>query len=166
MARVFLGLGANLGDARATLCRALAMLAEHGRLGAISSLYDTAPVGYTEQPRFLNLACELETDLSPEELLRLVKRIEVALGRQTTVRWGPRYIDIDILLYDDLLVRTCNLTIPHPRLAERAFVLAPLAEIAAEVVVPGSGRTVAALQREVPDQDVRRLEERIEPCTE
>ncbi len=158
MARVFLGLGANLGDVRQTLRRALRRLSPHLRLRAVSGLYDTAPVGYLEQPRFLNLVCEAETDLAPPQLLHHVKELERELGRRPSVRYGPRAIDIDILLYDDIVVRTPELTLPHPRLTERAFVLAPLAEIAPTLVIPATGRTVAELLRQVADQDVRRLE--------
>ncbi len=168
MARVFLGLGANLGDVRGTLRLALRRLATQLHLLAVSSLYDTAPVGYLEQPRFLNLVCAVETDLSPPELLRYVKELERDLGRRPSARFGPRALDIDILLYDDIVVRSPELTLPHPRLAERAFALAPLAEIAPTLMVPPTGRTVAELLRLLPDQDVRKLEGeegRIDLCT-
>ncbi|MHB1413619.1 MAG: 2-amino-4-hydroxy-6-hydroxymethyldihydropteridine diphosphokinase [Chloroflexota bacterium] len=157
MARVFLGLGANLGDARANIEEALSLLEPRVHVGAVSSWYDTAPVGYLDQPRFLNLVCEGTTDLAPAELLAFVKGIERQLGRQPTVRYGPRPVDIDILLYDDKVIRIPGLEIPHPRLAERGFVLLPLAEIAAAVIVPGTGKTVAELRRALPEQDVKRL---------
>ncbi|MDA8216060.1 MAG: 2-amino-4-hydroxy-6-hydroxymethyldihydropteridine diphosphokinase [Dehalococcoidales bacterium] len=157
MARVFLGLGANLGDARANIEKALSLLESRMHIGAVSSWYDTAPVGYLDQPRFLNLVCEGTTDLAPAELLTFVKGIEQQLGRQPTVRYGPRPVDIDILLYDDKVIRAPDLEIPHPRLAERGFVLLPLAEIAAAVIVPGTGKTVDELRRALPEQDVKRL---------
>ena len=168
MARVFLGLGTNLGDRRANLYLALRSLGARLRITAVSSLYDSAPVGYADQPRFSNLVCETETSAEPPALLALAKQVEHDLGRRPTVRYGPRVIDIDILLYDDAVVTSPDLTIPHPRLAERAFVLAPLAELAPDLLVPTLGRTVAALWAALPRQDIRRLEGeegRLPPCT-
>jgi len=155
MATVYLGLGSNLGDREANLREACRRLQAGGvHLGPCSSLYDTEPWGMAEQPRFLNAACRGETALQPRELLRLAKQIERALGRREGPRYGPRPVDIDILLYNDLILQSTELTIPHPRLRERAFVLAPLAEIAPDLVVPGDGRTVrellAALGEEIP----------------
>lgn len=158
MARVFLGLGANLGDTKGSLGRALQRLGADLRITAVSSLYDTAPVGYADQPRFVNLVCAAETSLEPWALLRFVKSVEHNLGRTPSTRYGPRAIDIDILLYDDVVVTLPELTIPHARLHERAFVLAPLAELAPQLVVPGFRRTVIDLWRALPEQDVRRLE--------
>lgn len=158
MARVFLGLGANLGDRKRTIACAIAGLGSVGKVTAVSSLYDTAPVGDEAQPRFLNLVAVLETTLSAQDLLKRVKALEVKLGRRPSRHWGPRAIDIDILLYDDALITLPALTVPHPRMCERVFVLAPLAELAPEAVVPGTGRTVGALLRLLPNQGVRRLE--------
>ena len=146
MATTYLGLGGNLGDREANLRAAM----EHLRAGGVrvercSSFYETAPWGVTDQPRFLNAVCRAETDLLPADLLRLAKRIEGELGRVQTVRYGPRPIDIDLLLYGDCTLETAELTIPHPRLRERAFVLLPLAEIAPDLRVPGDGRTVRQL---------------------
>ncbi len=129
MARAAIGIGANLGDARATVVAAVARLAEAGDVVAISSLYRTVPWGVKNQPAFCNAVALLETALAPLPLLVKLKALERELGRETTFRWGPRMIDLDILTYDDLHLTTDELTIPHPRLAERAFVLVPLAEI-------------------------------------
>jgi 2-amino-4-hydroxy-6-hydroxymethyldihydropteridine diphosphokinase len=157
--RVYLGLGSNLGDRLAILQAALARLAAQVTVEAVSSFYDTEPVGYAAQPRFLNAVCRGTTALEPEALLAFVKGIEAALGRQPSARFGPRLIDIDILLYDDLVLDTPTLTLPHPRLAERAFVLRPLAELAPELVHPVLGKSVAALAAAVGGKEgVVRLE--------
>jgi 2-amino-4-hydroxy-6-hydroxymethyldihydropteridine diphosphokinase len=143
---VYLALGTNLGDREANLREARRRLEAGGvRLERCSSIYETEPWGVLDQPRFLNAVCRGRTELSPERLLALAKRIEGALGRVPTVRYGPRAIDIDILLYDRVACASRELTIPHPRLAERAFVLVPLAEIAPDLVVPGLERTVREL---------------------
>jgi 2-amino-4-hydroxy-6-hydroxymethyldihydropteridine diphosphokinase len=115
-----------------------------------SSLYRTDPVGVTNQPEFLNLAIEAETALDPVELLRAVKRVERDIGRRPTFRWGPRVVDIDILLYDGLVLETPELTIPHHEMMRRAFVLIPLAEIAPELVHPLEHRFVAELAEAAP----------------
>ncbi len=148
-----------MGDRRENLRRAINRLRENVAIDALSSVYDTAPVGLLDQPRFLNLACAGETKLKAHELLIFAKGIERQLGRLPTVPYGPRVIDIDILLYDGVVVHLDDLTIPHPRLRERAFVLAPLAEIAPDAVDPTDGRTIAELWRALPAQDVRPLAE-------
>lgn len=121
-----------------------------------SSLYETAPVGKTDQPEFLNLVAEVETALDPEALLDLIQAIERDLGRTRDVRWGPRTLDIDILLYDSVSVRTERLTVPHPEMTRRRFVLEPLLEIVPDAVLP-DGRPVRTLLAAVADQDVRRV---------
>jgi 2-amino-4-hydroxy-6-hydroxymethyldihydropteridine diphosphokinase len=153
--RVYLGLGSNLGDRLQNLRHGIQRLAAAGALGAISSLYETDPVGVTDQPSFLNAACEISLALSPAEVLDCAKSIERALGRQAGPRWGPRSIDIDILLYDDLQLDSPRLTIPHPRLAERAFVLRPLADLNAGLQVPGLGMSVTELLQGVLASVVR-----------
>ena len=153
MKRVYLSLGSNLGDRRANIERALAQLASSGiRVLRVSSLYRTEPVGYRFQPWFFNCAAEVETGLMPLQLLRRCQAIQREFGRRPGVRNGPRLIDIDILLYESAVIHSPELTIPHPRMAERRFVLVPLSEIAADARYPGSLRTVREMLEEVPDQ--------------
>jgi GTP cyclohydrolase-4 len=154
---VYLALGSNLGDRRGNLAAALQRLREVVNIDRVSSVYETEPVGYLDQPRFLNIVCCGKTWLSAEELLQYAKGIEVELGRQPTFRNGPRPIDIDILLYDDLTLEQPDLIIPHPRMAERAFVLVPLTEIAPDVVDPSTGCTAQELLNTVSQDGVKRL---------
>lgn len=140
---MYIGLGANLGDREAALRGALEALAAQPEveLIAVSTLRETDPVGYVEQPRFLNAAAAVETELPPRALLDRLLAIERAQGRtREGPRYGPRTIDLDLLLYGDEVVDEPGLTVPHPRLHERAFALEPLAELAPGVVVPGRGR--------------------------
>ena len=155
----YLGLGSNLGNREENIGHALAMLAGEVSLEAVSSIYETEPVGYREQPLFLNLVCRLVTALCPGELLELAKEIEVGMGRVASFVNAPRPIDIDILVYGNVIMETQELTIPHPRLKDRAFVLVPLAEIAPDLVIPGLDITVAQLSEDVEGLDgVRRHE--------
>ena len=142
---VYLGLGSNLGNRGANLDRALEFLSQRLPVEKISSVYETEPIGNVEQPRFLNLVCQVSTRLAPMELLILAKGIESKLGRSSGKVNAPRPIDIDILFYGDQVVETPKAVIPHPRLVERAFVLVPLVEIAPDLVHPVSGKTVKEL---------------------
>ena len=155
MTCVYLGLGSNLGDRHGRLIEACERLQAHVTLEAISSIYETEPWGHADQPRFLNAACSGETDLTPEDLLGFVKSIETEPGRQPASRDGPRAIDIDILLYGNAVVNQGNVRAPHAHLHERAFVLAPLNEIAAELVHPGLHQPIGALSAALDLSTVR-----------
>ena len=139
-ATVYLSLGSNMGDRQRNLDLALELLAQRLRLGPVSSIFETDPLGESDQPRFLNLVCRAQTRLTPDNLLTLAKGIEKKLGR-TGKSGAPRPIDIDILLYDQEIIDTPELVIPHPEMASRAFVLVPLAEIDPKVKHPVSGLT-------------------------
>ena len=140
MATVFLGLGSNLGRREDHLRRALAALGRRLEIAATSPVYETRAMYVTGQPRFLNMVARVETRMAPRPLMAWLKRLEATLGRTPGVRFGPRAIDLDILSYDRTVMRTPDLTIPHPRLAERAFVLRPLADLAPDWVHPTTGR--------------------------
>jgi 2-amino-4-hydroxy-6-hydroxymethyldihydropteridine diphosphokinase len=146
----YVGLGANLGDAAGSVERALHALGELGRLRRRSSLYRTPPWGKTDQPAFVNAVALLETALTPQDLLEALQRIEVRLGRQPTAHWGPRVIDLDLLLYDDLNIDEPDFHVPHARMYERAFVLVPLSEIDARyrpLLERFDRREVAAIEK-------------------
>jgi 2-amino-4-hydroxy-6-hydroxymethyldihydropteridine diphosphokinase len=148
--RVFLGLGSNLGDKKANLEKAISELGRAGvKTARKSSFYNTRGIGPVNQPNFLNACIEVSTKLSPEKLLKLVKRIEKDCGRITIERWGPRILDIDILLYDALEFDSPELTIPHPFLNSRDFVLVPLRELDPNLLYPGRDVTVSQLLDEL-----------------
>jgi len=152
MERIFLGLGSNLGDRSANLRAAVSHLRKAGvHPTRSSSCYETEPVGPQDQGKFLNAVIEVRSSLEPRELLDLCKEIERRLGRQPTIRWGPRLIDIDILLWGDRVIDEPDLRVPHPEMPNRAFVLAPLDEIAPEVYNIACGCTVHELAIQLGD---------------
>ena len=156
--RAYVGLGANLGDREATIRRAVALLDDLDRVAVVgvSTLRETEPWGPVEQPRYLNGAAAVETDLAPRELLDALLELERRLGRDRAneERWGPRTIDLDLLLYGDLVLDEPGLDLPHPRLHERRFALEPLAELAPDAFVPGRGAVVELLRAlDAPPQE-------------
>lgn len=155
--RAFVGLGANIGDREACLAEARRSLDDRPgiALAAVSSLYETEPVGYMDQPWFLNQVVEVVTGLDPHGLLRVLQEIEQGLGRQRLIRWGPRVIDLDLLLFGDEVLTGPVLTVPHPRIYERSFVLAPLGEIAPDHVHPDGRTTLEHLQALGAGQKIR-----------
>ncbi|MGB8253122.1 MAG: 2-amino-4-hydroxy-6-hydroxymethyldihydropteridine diphosphokinase [Anaerolineaceae bacterium] len=154
--RIYLSFGSNLGNRQENLLCAYDLLAPEVRLIRTSSIYETAPWGYLEQPAFLNCVVEAKTNLSPTALLVKLKGIETELGRQPTFRNGPRLIDIDILLYDKMVISSDEITIPHPRMLERAFVLVPLAEIAGDLQYSPTGETINSLLEGIDKKGVER----------
>lgn len=134
----YLGLGSNIGNTKDNLDSAIKILNESKNCNIlqVSSFYKTKPVGVTNQPDFLNAVVKIETQLSPEELLKLINSIENKLGRIRTIKWGPRTIDIDILIYGNIIINKENLVIPHPAMMERSFVLEPLSEIEPNMIMP------------------------------
>jgi 2-amino-4-hydroxy-6-hydroxymethyldihydropteridine diphosphokinase len=159
MTRAFISLGSNVGDRLQFLQRAVKRLGETIGVQVIdvSSVYETAPVGPAAQAWFLNAVVAVNTSLSPSTLLDQTQAIERALGRETTYRWGPRTIDLDILLYGDTQVKTATLVIPHAELCQRAFVMIPLLEIDSNIVLPDGTVVSACLRALTPPQQVRRF---------
>jgi 2-amino-4-hydroxy-6-hydroxymethyldihydropteridine diphosphokinase len=154
---VHIGIGSNLGDRRNNCLKAVALLeAEDVKVLKRSSLYETEPWGVKEQPRFINMAVEAETDMTPRELLFLLKKIEGRMGRTGTAKWGPRTIDLDILFYGDVITKEPDLEIPHPLMHSRDFVLDPLREIAPRKVHPLLHYTVAELRASLRREKKRR----------
>ncbi|MFH1220103.1 MAG: 2-amino-4-hydroxy-6-hydroxymethyldihydropteridine diphosphokinase [Candidatus Eisenbacteria bacterium] len=151
MVLCYIGLGSNIGDRAGKIAQAAACLVAGGDvvLRKLSSFYATRPWGYLEQDDFVNAAAEIETHLGAADLLAAAKRIELGLGRAPRIKWGPREIDIDILFYGDEILSEGDLTIPHPLVCERAFVLAPLVEIAPDLVDPRTGIKVSAYLEQI-----------------
>jgi len=150
MHRVFLSIGSNLGDKKDNCFKAVKMLADEGlKIIKVSSSYNTKAWGYKNQPDFVNIAVECYTEMQPEQLLTKVKEIEKAMGREKSFKWGPRIIDIDILFYDDVVINTELLKIPHPYIPEREFVLRPMAEIAPDFIHPVLKKDIQTLLKEL-----------------
>jgi 2-amino-4-hydroxy-6-hydroxymethyldihydropteridine diphosphokinase len=145
MSTAYVALGTNLGDRAETLRIAVEKLGRVGTVEAVSSVYETDPVGYADQPAFLNAVARIQTALSPRSLLDALSQIETELGRTRSFRNAPRTLDLDLLLYDDLVLKEPDLEVPHPRLHERGFVLVPLADVGPEAVHPRLHRTVTDL---------------------
>ena len=158
MHTIYLALGTNLGDRFANLQGAIAALPPAVRVEAQSPVYETPPWGLTDQPAFLNMAIKGGTELAPLALLAHLKDLEIHLGRTVSIRWGPRLIDMDILFYDDLVLDTPGLTLPHPRMQERAFVVVPLADLAPDFVHPVLRRPVRELLRALDATGVKPYE--------
>ncbi len=156
--RAYLSLGSNMGDKVGHLKEAVSLLESHEKISVLdrSSFYTTSPVGYLEQDDFVNAVLGIETILEPEALLEVCQAIESKLNRVRTIRWGPRTIDVDILLIDGYTSQTDRLFIPHPRMCERAFVLIPLCEINACICI--NGLSIVDLCRQLGEQDVRKMD--------
>jgi 2-amino-4-hydroxy-6-hydroxymethyldihydropteridine diphosphokinase len=155
MSRAHLGLGTNLGDRAGNLRQAIRLLSEEAEILRQSSVYETEPVGFADQPWFLNMAVEAETGMAPDGLLRFAQSVENAMGRVRTIANGPRIIDIDILLYGDERVESERLTLPHPRMLQRAFAMVPLYEISPGLVI--SGRRIGDIMANFSGERIRRL---------
>ncbi len=146
---IYVALGSNLGNRQANLVMALHMFEPLARVEAVSALYESAPQAPAPPPPYLNAACRIVTGLTPDALLRHLKRIEHQIGRRDTKRWAPRPIDLDIAIYDDEVLDDAELTVPHPRLTERAFVLRPLLDLDPELTHPSSGERLAEVMTRV-----------------
>ncbi|WP_099158873.1 2-amino-4-hydroxy-6-hydroxymethyldihydropteridine diphosphokinase [Virgibacillus ndiopensis] len=157
MKNVYVALGSNIEPREEHLSRAIDMLQEHAEIAVVkkSSIYETAPVGYTDQADFLNMVVQLDTSSSAIELLTICQTIERNLGRKREIRFGPRTIDLDILIYNQENSKTERLTVPHPRMHERAFVLIPLAEIEPNICVPNWSKSVTDLISELSPEDMK-----------
>jgi 2-amino-4-hydroxy-6-hydroxymethyldihydropteridine diphosphokinase len=154
---VYLALGSNLDNRLANLKRAVTALSPQMDVKAKSHIYETPPWGYEDQPKFLNQVIQVKTYLEPEPLLKHIKRLEVMLGRKASFQNGPRLIDMDILFYDDLILNTPSLVIPHPRLHERGFVLLPLMDIAPDLVHPVLQKSVRELLASCNVSDITKI---------
>ncbi|WP_412096017.1 2-amino-4-hydroxy-6-hydroxymethyldihydropteridine diphosphokinase [Bacillus sp. PS06] len=155
MNTAYISLGSNIGDRSHYLDEAVKFLQfeEHIEVVEVSSIYETAPVGYVEQDSFLNMVIKVNTSLTPLDLLKVIQEIENELGRKREIRWGPRTIDLDILLYNNENIETEKLIIPHPRMKERAFVLVPLMEIDESIVIPNIKMPISFFIKELQDRE-------------
>jgi 2-amino-4-hydroxy-6-hydroxymethyldihydropteridine diphosphokinase len=160
----YLSLGSNMGDRKKLLLKGIELLSRYSGISIekVSPIYETDPVGFTDQPLFLNLAIKLKTSLSPQELLSKMHEVEKELDRQRVQKWGPRTIDLDILLYNSVSIQTEALEIPHPRMLERAFVLVPLSEIAPDNVYPDKGISLKRVLCEQRDKEGVRIWKKID----
>jgi len=159
MVKAYLGLGSNIGNRKLQLNEAIKILhAYQGiQVTQVSHIYETEPVGYTNQPKFLNLCIEIETELNPQSLLKCCLATEQQLHRKREIRWGPRTLDVDILLFDDQIIEQDNLSVPHPRMKERSFVLIPLNDIATNQIEPISNKSIGQLV--VTDNSVKKYKD-------
>lgn len=157
MPKAYLGIGGNIGDVKENIEEALLQLQEGNSLNLqkVSSYYETAPVGYEQQEWFLNIVVEVETELTPYELLSHCNKVEHQLKRERLIRWGPRTIDIDILLYEGYESNDEKLTLPHPRMQERAFVMIPLQEIAPDLII--NSNSIKEISNNIKNQEIRKL---------
>lgn len=156
MAIAYISIGSNLGNRQRNCLRAIELLEKRGIIvKKKSSMYETEPWGVKDQPQFINMALEVETELEPHELLRTLKDVEREFGRRVTFKWGPRIIDLDILLFNDLFLREDDLQIPHPLMHERDFVLKPLCEIAPERIHPLLKVSICDLLQELANSEIR-----------
>lgn len=154
MSIVYIGMGSNMGDRLSHIRRAINAIASNYEITDVSSIYETEPIGYTLQPKFLNCAISLKTSLNPRALLNFLLSIENKLARKRNIRFGPRTIDLDILLYDDIIINETDLIIPHPKMHKRQFVLFPLNEIAPNLKHPILNKSIKALLEEVLPHDL------------
>ena len=157
MVKVYVGIGSNLGDKENNIKKAIALLKEKCKALKISSLYETEPVGYKAQDLFLNCAASMETGLKPEDLLNFFQSIEKISGKIITIKNGPRTIDLDILFYGNKIIKTKSLTVPHPRLHKRLFVLEPLNELCPELVHPKLKKSIGYLRNNVKSKEAVRI---------
>lgn len=158
--QIYISLGSNLGDRAENLISAITRMGEYISNILKSPVYETPPWGVVDQPAFLNMVITGKTTLSPTRLLAFLKKIEVEMGRVKSMHWGPRVIDLDILLYDSMQFSYPKLTIPHANMCERAFVLVPLADLSPQLVIPGTDRTVSQLLQTVDRTGIKRFSEK------
>ena len=157
MSKAVIALGSNIGDRLQFLKKAVDYIKLLGNISTISPLYDTSPYGFTEQPNFLNAVLLLDTSLSATDLLYHLKKIEKNVGRKNRMRWGPREIDLDIILYDEMEIHTTSLTIPHPDFSQRIFVLRPLVDVAPNLKIPRSQETIQEILNKCQDKTIIQL---------